>query len=268
MRKKGVELLAKTNSGKKPISQEEYVTNKVLSVFGTCLMGVLILMILQRLLDYGSTWRTGMMLQKALLVVSAAGVLWGLYLLARERAGKRSRVNRVLCGRNVLIVSVLAVLILTAIGYLGVAPIKALYVVLPVLAVYYLIYHSYAPEFFLISIDCGLAAGLIWLVRRALVSSNFGMLAYVGVGAAVVLAVAQIVWTLSLRKKQGKFAFAGRKIDLRLSRNAYTMLMVTPAVMAALVVAALLLPAGGLFYLAAAAVYLFITAVYYTVKLM
>ena len=34
--------MAKNNVGKKPISQEEYITNKVLAVFSVCLLGVLV----------------------------------------------------------------------------------------------------------------------------------------------------------------------------------------------------------------------------------
>ena len=43
--------MAKSNVGKKPISKEEYTTNKVLTVFSVCLLGVLVLMVVQRLLD-------------------------------------------------------------------------------------------------------------------------------------------------------------------------------------------------------------------------
>lgn len=49
--------MAKNNVGKKPISQEEYTTNKVLAVFSVCLLGVLVLMILERLLGYSNTGR-------------------------------------------------------------------------------------------------------------------------------------------------------------------------------------------------------------------
>lgn len=260
--------MAKTKTGKKPISQEEYVTNKVLTVFSVCLLGVLVLMILQRLLDIGSTWRVGMMAQKALLIVGAAGVLWSLYLFWRERSGKRSAANRIICGRSVLIVSVLVVLIMTAIGYLGTAPIKALYVILPALAVYYLVYHSYAPEFFVIALDCGLAAGLIWAVRRLQASSNYAQLVYAVLAAAAVLLVIQLIAVSMIRGKKGVVSFAGRKTELHLSRNAYVMLTVTPVVMAVLVAAAVFLGSYGLICMGIAAAYLFVTAVYYTVKLM
>lgn len=67
---------------------------------------------------------------------------------------------------------------MSAISYIGIAPIKALYVILPVLAVFYLVYHSYSTEFFVITVDCGAALGMMWLVHRALVSSNFTWMAY------------------------------------------------------------------------------------------
>lgn len=260
--------MAKNNVGKKPISQEEYTTNKVLTVFSVCLLGVLILMVLERLLGYSNTWSTGMIVTKVLLVISVAGAVWGLVLLGQEHAGKRSSVRRIVCGRNVLIASIVAILFLTAINYYGTMPIKAMYVILPVLAVYYLVYHSYAPEFFLIALDTGVGVAAMCVIHRALNSSNHVSLAYVALGGAAVLAVIQIVCAASLRGKKGKFTFRGRKIDTQFSKNAYTMLTVTPIVMVVLAAAALFAPTHVMIELGAAAAYLFITAVYYTVKLM
>ena len=133
--------MAKSNVGKKPISEEEYTTNKVLTVFSICLLGVLVLMVLQRLLNYGSTVMAGFLMIKILLGIGIVGALWGIWLLARELSGKRSGARRLICGRNVLIVSIVIILSMSVINYLGIQPIKVLYVVLPVLAVYYLVYH-------------------------------------------------------------------------------------------------------------------------------
>ena len=260
--------MAKSNVKKKPISNEEYTTNKVLSVFSICLLGVLVLMVLQRLLNYADTYLLGRLVTKVILVIGGIVVLWGLYLLMQERAGRRKADNRVVCGRNVVVVGVVAVLIMSLVNYLGLTPIKGLYVVLPVLAVYYLIYHSYAPEFFLISLDTGAGLGLMWFVHRALASLNYSSLAYAGIGAMVVIALVQIALVASLRGKKGKFTLGGRTFELHLSRNAYTMLYVTPIVMTALVAAVLVAPQYLLIALGAGAAYLFVTAVYYTVKLM
>ena len=260
--------MSKNNVGRKTISKEEYTTNKVLTVFSVCLLGVLLLMIVQRLLDYANTWATGMLLVKVLLGVGVAGVIWGAVLLVLELSGKRDGSRRIICGRNVLLVSIVMVLCMALIGYLGAQPIKLLYVILPVLAVYYLVYHSYAPEFFIIAADSGVAIGLMWLEHRALASASHVWMAYASIGAAVVLAVIQLICVWTLRGKGGKFTFRGKKVDSHFSRNAYTMLTVTPVLMAVLTAVVLFMPSWLLIAMGCAAAYLFVTAVYYTVKLM
>ncbi|WP_125115669.1 hypothetical protein [Agathobaculum sp. Marseille-P7918] len=260
--------MAKSNVGKKPISEEEYTTNKVLTVFSVCLLGVLVLMVVQRLLDYTNTWSTGMLVSRILLGIGVLGLICGVVLLAREIAGKRQAVRRILCGRNVLIASIVLVLAMAAVLYLGTGPIKVLYVVLPVLAVYYLVYHSYAKEFFLIAVDTGVGIGLMWLIHRALDTTNYVWVAYASLIAAIVLTVAQLIAVGILRGKNGKIMYRGKKKDMQFSRNAYTMLTITPVLMAVLVAAVLFAPTHILIAMGVAAAYLFITAVYYTVKLM
>lgn len=264
--------MAKNNVGKKPISQEEYTTNKVLAVFSVCLLGVLVLMILERLLGYSNTWKTGVLVTRVLLGVGIVGAAAGIIMLGQEHAGKRSSVRRsvrrIVCGRNMLIASIVAIVFLTAINYYGTMPIKAMYVVLPVLAVYYLVYHSYAPEFFLIAVDTGVGVAAMLVIHRALVSANHTWMSTVAVAGTAVLALIQIGVTASLRRKKGKFTFRGSEIDTRFSKNAYLMLTITPIVMVALTAVVVLAASHVMIALGAAAAYLFITAVYYTVKLM
>ena len=253
--------------GKKPISEEEYTTNKVLTVFSVCLLGVLVLMILQRLLNYGSTFMIGLIVTRILLAIGIIGVVGGLVMLGMERTGRRNG-SRIICGRNLLIASVVMTVCMSAISYIGIAPIKALYVILPVLAVFYLVYHSYSTEFFVITVDCGAALGMMWLVHRALVSSNFTWMAYAVLIAAAVLTVAQIAVVNSVRGRQGKAKNTGKKAEARFSSNAFLMMTVTPILMTVLTAVVLFAPAHMLVVMGAAAAYLFVTAVYYTVKLM
>ena len=182
--------MAKNNVGKKPISQEEYTTNKVLAVFSVCLLGVLVLMILERLLGYSNTWKTGVLVTRVLLGVGIVGAA-GIIMLGQEHAGKRSSVRRIVCGRNMLIASIVAIVFLTAINYYGTMPIKAMYVVLPVLAVYYLVYHSYAPEFFLIAVDTGVGVAAMLVIHRALVSANHTWMSTVAAAGTAVHPVQQ-----------------------------------------------------------------------------
>ena len=260
--------LAKSNVGKKPMSEEEYTTNKVLTVFSVCLLGVLVLMILQRLLNYGSTFMIGLIVTRILLAIGIIGVVGGLVMLGMERTGRRNGSRRIICGRNLLIASVVMTVCMSAISYIGIAPIKALYVILPVLAVFYLVYHSYSTEFFVITVDCGAALGMMWLVHRALVSSNFTWMAYAVLIAAAVLTVAQIAVVNSVRGRQGKAKNTGKKAEARFSSNAFLMMTVTPILMTVLTAVVLFAPAHMLVVMGAAAAYLFVTAVYYTVKLM
>ncbi len=260
--------MAKSRDSKKPISEEEYTTNKVLAVFSACLGGVLVLMALQRMLNYGQTWRTGRISTLVLLGVGVVGVFWGFMLLAWERSGKRTVEKRILRGRNVLTASLILTACMLAIHMYGTFLIKGMYVLLPVLAVYYLVYHSYPAEFFIIALDCGAAIGLMWMVQRAVNSAAHMRLAYIMAGLAVVLAAVQLGCIMSLRAKKGRYTFKGRKRSARFGKNAYTILIVTPIVMAVLTAAVLFLTSRFLILLGAAAAYLFITAVYYTVKLM
>lgn len=260
--------MAKSNVGKKPITEEEYTTNKVLTVFSVCLLGVLVLMILQRLLNYGNTFMIGLIVTKILLAIGIIGVIGGLVMLGMERSGRRNSARRIVCGRNLLIASVVMTLCMSAISYVGTAPIKALYVILPVLAVFYLVYHSYSTEFFVITVDSGAALGLMWLAHRALVSSNFVWVAYAALIAAVVLTIAQIFVVNSVRAKQGKSKNTGKKAEVHFSSNAFLMMTVTPIIMTVLTAAVLFAPAHMPVVMGIAAAYLFVTAVYYTVKLM
>ena len=82
------------------------------------------------------------------------------------------------------------------------------------------------------------------------------------------VAVIQLICVWTLRGKGGKFTFRGKKVDSHFSRNAYTMLTVTPVLMAVLTAVVLFMPSWLLVAMGCAAAYLFVTAVYYTVKLM
>ncbi len=146
--------MAKSNVGKKPISEEEYTTNKVLTVFSICLLGVLVLMVLQRLLNYGSTVMAGFL--------DASRSCWESASLGRRGASgcwhasfqATSGARRLICGRNVLIVSIVIILSMSVINYLGIAADQgALCGASGAGGILSGRSTSYAPEFFLIAVD-------------------------------------------------------------------------------------------------------------------
>lgn len=258
--------MAQKKTSQNPITRQEYTTNKVLAVFASCLVGVIILMLLQRLLDYGNTFRIGLYVCQALIVVAAIVVIWGAVLFFQEKNGKRSAENRIICGRNVLFVGIVSVLMLTAINYFGSSYImKPFYVLLPALAIYYLIFHSYPREFFWMATDCGIALAAYWLIHRWQVNGHAASRSYFIVGILAVLTAVQIALVVRYQRLPKSKAKKG----VTFSKNAYILLMVTPVVLT--VVGALLAALAGTVYMACmiiAGAYFFAATVYYTVKMM
>ena len=252
-----------------PQKKEDYITNKVLAVFTVCLGGVLILMGLKKLIDFGTTFLIGMMVVRILMGVAALGVLVGIFLAVREKKNGVDNTYRILTGRNIIIVFAASFVILALVHHYGFPIFKVFYGLLPVLAVYYLIYHSYQPEFCVMSVDCGVAIAMLLIVRRAQISANVKYLAWVAAALCIALAIVQIAAVLQIKKAGSKLKLGTHKWDFRFSSNAYGMMLATPVIMAALVTlgAAMGLTIA-LYAIFVAAAYLFVTAVYYTVKLM
>ena len=68
-----------------PQKKEEYITNKVLAVFTVCLSGVLVLMGLRKLIDFGTTYLLGMTVLRELLLAAAVGIAAGIVKMMREK---------------------------------------------------------------------------------------------------------------------------------------------------------------------------------------
>lgn len=240
----------------KNTKDQDYITNKILAVFSLCLFGVMALWYVNNLLFHSTQYMLGLQILDIARWVGVALVAVSLVLFVLDRKSGRDP-HRLLAGQNLLLAAVLFTVVVTLVDIDPVHMIKLFYGVLPALAVYYLIYHSYQPEFFLIATDCAVAAALLLGVRL----SQGTAAAYFAAVLAVVLAAVQIVY---VRKR-----LSGSKLPAGFGPKAWAVISVTAAVMAALVVlGALLGPARVFYLLCAAAAYLFILAVYYTVKLM
>ncbi|MGE4549205.1 MAG: hypothetical protein AB7C89_06600 [Intestinibacillus sp.] len=254
---------------KRKPNERDYITNKVLSVFTLCLVGVLLLMLLYRVAAYGSTYMLGRQLTGVVCGLGVLGLIWGAVKLAMERKAHEDMRYRLLRGRNIIVVFAVLTVCMAAILLFSPEVIKLFYIILPAIAVYYLIYHSYPREFFVISVDCGLMAVLLYLVRRALGSASHGSVAWLAAAVAVVLCAVQIAGVFYVKKHGCQGLVDGQRTELFTSGNAHAMMILTAVVLAVLPVAAVILGAQIAYYLIFAAfAYLFVTAVYYTVKMM
>ncbi len=247
--------------------EEEYITNKVLIVFSLCLGGVLLLMGVKNLVSNGVSYLAGITLIKVLIGISILGVITGLFMIIREIKNHINTSMKIITGRNVLLTFAISLVIFVLIYYFLFPVFKIFYAVLPALAVYYLIYHSYQPEFVAIAFNGGVAAVLLFIIRRAISSANFKYLTYASLAVMVVYLLAQVIIVNKIKANNGTLKLKNKEYNFNFSKNAYTMLFITPVIMTILVAVGAF-TSMALYAIFAVAAYLFITAVYYTVKLM
>ena len=253
---------------KKP-NEKDYITNKVLATFSLCLLGVLLLMVLYRVAAYASTYMLGLRITQIICGIGILGVIGGALKIKKERGAQVDTRFRLLRGQNIVAVSAIVAACMAIILLAGPEVIRLLYVILPAIAVYYLIYYTFPREFFVVSIDCGLMIGLLYLVRQSLASASHTWIAWVACAVALVLCLVQILIVLSVKKHGCKRMVNGRMTDLFSSNNAYTIMLISALLLAILPIIAAILGTQVAYYLIFAAfAYLFVTVVYYTVKLM
>jgi len=193
------------------------------------------------------------------LVGCAAGVVWAL--LSRKD-GKIRLLPMIVAGAS-LVVSICAFMTRSfqATGMM------VLLVCVPVCAVLALIYYLYQREFFWITVLGGLTILGLWIYRRAI-----GTHPTVFYGYSTVLALVLVISALLGRKLQtagGVLAVGEKKVQL-LSHNAsYATIYITCAISALTIISALLLGATAAYYsIFVIVVWIFVMAVYYTVRLM
>ena len=250
-------------AAKKPDKNNDYITNRVLTVFTLCMFGVLGLMFLNGMLGSSSKVMLGIQILNIGKYVGLVIALIGVFLLYRERKQKADTSEKLVCGRSVIFLGVaIFVMFLLLYKYAGSA-FKAFYVILPAFAFAYLIYYSYQREFFVVAMDCVIGAGLAYLVNTV---SFGGTMGYVLLALAVVLALAQIALVQRVKKADGKLVCKGKEQVFKFSKNAYTMMTLGAVALAG--VTALGLFTGNVMIAAGLAAVLFVVSgVYYTVKL-
>ncbi len=254
---------------RKPI-EKDFITNKVLMVFTLCLFGIFGLIFLYRLISHGNTYGVGHTVVQVVLWIGVALLLAGVGKTIREHQQHADVQYSIWRGRNISIVAAVVVVCMLVIQRFGPTSIKLFYIILPALAIYYLIYHSYLREFFIISLDCGVAAVLLSFARRALNSANYQYAAYACAAVALVIALAQFYVLRKVQNgKQVEGIVDGRRTQLFASAHAYQMMYVSALLLVLFVALGAIAGAQVAYYLLFAVFgYLFITAVYYTVKMM
>ncbi|WP_297716330.1 hypothetical protein [Intestinimonas sp.] len=250
--------------------KEDIVLNRVLIWFGAAVVAELVLLLLNRYYINVTTAPGEIEFAGALLkawpvligvtAVGAALCLFWSYFWAK--GGKRITLPAILAG--VFFVG----LVISVVTYRFYATgVQFLCGAVPAAAVLALVYYLYQHEFFAVTVLSALGLVGLWLFRRA--GGGHQTLVYAYVAVLAVILVGTVLLCRSLSAKDGVLTLGGKKLQLFSRSASYGMIYLTCAVVAVAVAAALLLGTAVAYYLIFALVaWIFIMAVYYTVKLM
>lgn len=245
--------------------QEDVVLNKVLWwIVGAVVLEFLTLLLNRYYVHYtpagiplAQTLRTVFgVLQIAFPVCAIALAAWYFSL---RKGGKPTRLAGILTLVGIVL-SVCAILV----SRFGGSGIRLLYTGIPAVTVLALIYYLYQREFFVCAVLSAMGLLGVYVIPRA------GISAVAAYGYAVVCAVvlvAALVLARKLQTSQGVLALSGKKWEVFPKNANYTMLYVTCAVVAAVLIATAVLGALAVLYGVLVA-WLLVMAVYYTVRLM
>ncbi len=244
--------------------QEDRTLNRVLAWFGGAVVLEFLLLLLNRFYVHFDPSGVGLAygLAKTLEVLTGVGLAgavgFGVWLALRRSKGKP--VTWPTAGLVISLVVAVCAFVARMWQDVGV---QFLYVTVPVSAVLTLIFWLYQREFFLISLQGGVALLGMWAYIKLF--SGMPQVVYTAFALALVLAAGMAVLTWILKKKDGRLG--GRQV---VDKGAcYPLLFASCAVTAvALGVALLLGRTAALVALFAVVAWLFAAAVYYTVRMM
>lgn len=250
--------------------KEDVILNRVLIWFGAAVVAELVLLLLNRYYINittapGEIEFAGALLKAwpAIIGVTAVGtVVCLLWTIFWAKGGKRATLPGVLFG------IFLTALVISAVTYRFYdTGVQFLCGIVPAAAVLALVYYLYQREFFSVTVLSALGLLGLWLFRRS--GSSHQALVYAYVVVLAVILVAAVLLCRSMSAHNGTLTLGGKKLQLFQRNASYGMIYLTCAIVAVAVAAALVLGTSAAYYLIFALVaWIFIMAVYYTVKLM
>lgn len=194
------------------------------------------------------------------LIAAAAGVVWAI----AARRAKKSRYGLRLMAAGLVCSG--AIWFINAFYPTG---IKVLCAAVPIVALYMLVYYLYQRELLVNALAAGICAVLAWLFHKGIGSEVWAPYIYAAMIVFAVLLAAGLVWSLYLRKNGKRPGKAWKRIPAFLAAMNGKTFFLTLGVCAASLALMLIFGAVWAYYLVFVLVgYLFVLAVYFTVRLM
>ena len=221
-------------------------------------------------LSYASSFTTALGVAQGSIWAGLVLALAGLVLTGRQLAKGTYKGTTLFNGNGLLMLG----LLLSLCGYLMVdfgpqQALRALYVIIPVWAILYLIYSVYPREFFTLATAMTLQAAFLWLVAKSAVSNSFSGTTGVFLALGLVVCAALEGLYLVTRSNRGRLKWGKVSITV-FNHDTKHALVATVAVVGAVLLLAAFFLGGSVGYYAmyAVAAVLFLMAVYYTARMM
>lgn len=250
--------------------QEDAILNRVLIWFGAAVVVELVLLLLNRYYINYTTISSEIMLasaiSKVLMPAAIAGlvlsILCAVWFVRAKKGEKKTALPRVLTW------AFAAMFVCFAVTYqFNATGVQFLCGAVPVLAVMVLVFYLYQKEFFTVTVLSAIGILGLWIIRKA--GGGHPVIVYGYVAAAAVLLLAAALLARGLQKNEGVFARGEKRYRVFPRGANYGAIYLTCGISAAVLIAACILGTAAAYYLIFGVVaWLFVMAVYYTVKLM
>lgn len=248
--------------------KEDVVLNRTLIWFGGAVVVELLLLLLNRYyINYNVSGITLMSnIHKALPVMIAALAVLTVVCALWLYTGLKKKRSGLIPGLLTGVFGALALGCLAAFRFKG-AGIQLMCTLVPAVAVLALVYYLYQREFFAITVLSALGLVGLWLFRKA--GGGHAVVVYGYFAVVAVILVAAVLLARRLQQAEGMLKRGEKRIPVLGHGANYALFYVSCAVVAAALAAALILGAAAAYYLMFALVaWIFVLAVYFTVKLM
>ena len=242
--------------------KEDLVLNRTLIWFGGAVVVEFLLLLLNRYyINYNVSGITLMgNIHKAL--PAALAVVCAVWLYTGVKKKRSGLIPGLLTG----VFGALALGCLAAFRFKG-PGIQLMCTLVPAAAVLALVYYLYQREFFAITVLSALGLIGLWIFRKA--GGGHAVVVYGYLAVVAVILVAAVLLARRLQQAEGTLKRGEKRIRVLSHGANYALFYVSCAVVAAALAAALLLGAAAAYYLMFALVaWIFVLAVYFTVKLM
>ena len=252
------------NNNKK---MEELVSNRVVAMFAAGAILLWGLAYLYRLFDYIPTTQTAILVTKIITAAAAIGLLISVGLLFASIKKKTFDSAKIINPANL---SGLFAVITACCGlllYNYILGMKLIYVFIPAVVIYYLIYNVYQRAFFGLTVTHGLIAFILYMMSNSVKPWAL----YVYIGICVLICAAALAMCTIAYKKGGSYRVGKCKIRIFEKVNTAVLKSVIAiyGVTVLAVLASLLIPTYAIIYIFYAVIaFVVCCAVYYTIRLM